>query len=181
MTRVLEARDERGVMSKNSRAPSNQVSALPMAHSVDGTISYEPTLIPDLTSQHTRMLHNLKTIDSHARNGDFGKTAEALEEFRRQLHAHLLQENLFLYSYLTQTIKQVRDDNRRQLATEMFNEMSVIGRSVIEFLNYYLAHPASEHNLAVFCTELGGVCNALQDRMFREEMTLFKLYLPPTG
>jgi regulator of sigma D len=168
-------------MSKTPRKAADQASPLTAARPQEGTIYYEPTLIMDLTSQHTKILNNLKVIEVYARSGAYGKIHKALESFRRQLHAHLLQENLLLYNYLALSLRETFDDNRRQTATEMFNEMSAISRTVIEFLNYYSEHSVAKGNLAEFCTELNGICNSLQDRMFREEMTLFKLYVPPTG
>lgn len=166
-------------MSKTPLGLINKTSNSTTTFPEQGTIHYEPTLIPDLTSQHTKLLKSLKIIETYARNGSYGKAGKALEEFRRQLQAHLLQENLLLYSYLGQSLRESCDDNRRQTATEMFKEMSSIARTVIEFLNHYSEHPVDKDNLAGFCAESTGICNSLQERMFREEMILFKLYLPP--
>lgn len=166
-------------MSKTPMGLVNQADTATTTAPEQGTIHYEPSLIPDLTSQHTKLLKDLKVIETCARNGSYGKAGKALEEFRRQLQAHLLQENLLLYSYLGQSLRATCDDNRRQTATEMFKEMSSIARTVIEFLNHYAEHPVTREKLAEFCSGLTGIGNSLQERMFREEMILFKLYVPP--
>jgi regulator of sigma D len=161
-----------------SKQPVGSTKMYSPSVSRDDDISYEPSLIPYLTSQHTRILMEIKAVETHARNGDYSNTRKALESFGTELQVHLLQENFRLYPYLAQSVIDVRDDNKRQIAAEMFKEMGVIGRTVVEFLNHYGEYPLGEENLETFCTELDRICNALRERMFREETTLFKLYVP---
>ena len=161
-----------------SKQPMGSTKMSSPSFSRDDAISYEPSLIPDLTFQHTRILMNIKTVETYARAGDYSNTRRALEGFGRELQAHLLQENLCLYPYLAQSVDDARDDNKRQIAAQMFKEMGVIGRTVVKFLNHYGEYPLDEGSLGAFCTELDGICNALRERMFREETTLFKLYMP---
>ena len=166
---------KRGTMSKQS-VGSTQVSSPPVSR--DDAISYEPSLVRDLKSQHTRILAELKAIETYARDGDYGNTRKALGSFGKVLQAHLLQENFRLYPYLAQSVSDVRDEKKREIAAEMFKEMGVIGRTVVEFLNHYGEYPLGDESLEAFCIELDGICNALRERMFREETTLFKLYAP---
>jgi regulator of sigma D len=165
-------------MVKKSTRSTKQASPLFPEYMQDNNISYQPALIPSLKSQHTSILANLQAVETCALNGNYGETKEALEEFRKELQAHLHEENLCLYDYLVQSLRDTRDDNRRQAANEMHIEMGLIGRTVVEFLNHYREHPVGDANIDMFRIELGCIYRALHERMSREEKQLFSLYLP---
>jgi len=52
---------------------------------------------------------------------------------------------------------------------------------VMQFISHYLQFGIDETNVKKFLTDLQGIGAALEDRIRREETSLYTLYLPPAS
>jgi len=140
-------------------------------------IFYSPDLISQLKEDHQRLLKIFGQVkDSFARN-DLEATAEYLEEFRSEILAHLLTENVRFYVYLERTLRR-EDQENFNLVRHFRHEMDEIGKSVLDFFSKYQSIARKPRLALSFGKDLKDVGAILVERIRREEETLYPLYMP---
>lgn len=158
-----------------SSSPADDASAASYA---PGTgIPYHPELMQQFAGHHASLRKLFAAIESDAERDNFKGAAASLEAFRRVLMAHLLEENLKLYTYLRKCL--INDDASAHIVRDMKKEMGAIGTQVMAFLDGYINTGITSANKHQFLADLTAVGAALADRLEREETTLYTLYMPP--
>lgn len=133
-------------------------------------------LITRFKGHHGSLLSIFGTISTSAASHDYPGVMDALQRFQRVLNEHLLEENLRLYTYLSKCLSGNEDS--ALLINQMRREMSEIGRTVTQFLRHYITSEVDGRNIDEFTEKLQGIGSALQDRISREENSLYTLYMP---
>ena len=88
---------------KEKAAPVQQYT--PQA--VSGTrISYDPKLIQGLLADHKNLFEIFGKIVSDHKAGNYTKVGDHMEQFKRALQTHLIQENVKLYVYLEHALEK---------------------------------------------------------------------------
>ncbi|MDR0479252.1 MAG: hemerythrin domain-containing protein [Burkholderiaceae bacterium] len=139
-------------------------------------IAYDDGLITHLLDEHRKLLSLFTSISNAFVRGDFTHTVTFLRQFKSNLAAHLLTENVRLYVYLEHTFTD--DEFSHILIHNMHQEMDAIGRNVLAFLSKYDAldrDPVLSQSFAAAANNIGQI---LSDRIKREEETLYPLYMP---
>jgi hypothetical protein len=142
-------------------------------------ISYDSKLITRFKGHHVSLLKLFTSIKQRAEAGDFAQTLETIETFKNVLQQHLLEENIRFYTYLKMCLQ--KDEENSRLMNSMKSEMEGIGRVVTRFISHYLEFGIDEGNVKKFLTELQAIGAALQDRIAREENSLYTLYHAPAA
>jgi hypothetical protein len=118
-------------------------------------------------------------IKQSAEVRNYPRTLETISAFKNVLQQHLLEENIRFYTYLRVCLKN--DAENARLMHAMKSEMEGIGRVVTQFIWHYLQFGIDDTNIKKFLTDLQGIGAALEDRIQREEASLYTLYLPPVN
>jgi regulator of sigma D len=140
-------------------------------------IHYDGKLIDHFRDQHRALANLIIQIRDSARESRFEETEKYVNKFRLLLNEHLLEENLRLYTYLSYCLKG--DPEGAELMRDMRREMGDIGRKVASFIKHHSEFGINDENKAKFLNELKQIVEALDDRLTREERSLYTLYLPP--
>ncbi len=150
----------------------------PAAQTAPGTeISYAPGLIAHFVDTHETLAALLAQLNDAATSARYGDATKVMHALKPALYAHLLEENVRLYTYLSYCMKG--DADGIQLMTDMRLEMSHIGRDVTRFLKTYTEAGVDAGNAETFLRELHTVTEKLHGRLQREEASLYTLYQPP--
>lgn len=157
------------------RKKSREPEATP--HAPGTQLTYDPNLIIRFKGHHVSLLKLFNNIQKASANREYDQVTESLESFRRVLQQHLMEENLRLYIYLRKCLAQ--DPDSAELAASMKREMGRIGKNVTEFINHYSEFGVNDDNIEKFRHDLVHIGAILQDRIQREEESLYTLYLPP--
>ena len=139
-------------------------------------IRYSPELINEFKQEHKRFfaLHN--AVLSARDRGDVAAIPPLLSEFEAALTGHFLTERIRLYAYLDAYFSVDRETH--EMLREYRTEMDRIGASVMQLIRKYRnidTDPRLREDFGDDFEELGKV---LAERMLREEITLYPLYLP---
>ncbi|HEU0278155.1 MAG TPA: hemerythrin domain-containing protein [Rhodanobacteraceae bacterium] len=140
-------------------------------------IRYAPGLIAHFQDTHKELAALIAQLHDTASAGRYGEAEKALHELKSVLYAHLLEENVRLYTYLSYCVKD--DADGAELMSDMRLEMGRIGRDVTRFIRAYAETGIGAGNVASFLQQLGGITAKLHDRLQREESSLYTLYQPP--
>lgn len=140
-------------------------------------LSYDPALIDRFKGQHHSLLKLFEKVQHATEARDFEALKYHLEQFKRVLQEHLLEENLRLYAYLTKCLESEPENYR--LMRDMKSEMLGIGRQVNEFISHYTKGGIDHGNIAEFERRLNEIGGILTVRIRREEESLYTLYMPP--
>lgn len=140
------------------------------------SIGYSPELVVHLEADHVKLGETFTAIDQTFKSGDLRATVAHLEEFRTEIQAHLLTENVRLYIYLEHAL--AHDASSHALIHEFRHEMDSIGKAVLTFLGKYRELDTQPNLAASFGDDLRAVGKVLVERIQREESTLYPLYLP---
>lgn len=147
--------------------------------SAPGTeIRYDPHLVPRFVEAHHQLTNLIGELAALTRNGQYDQAMKALHQFKVSLYDHLLEENVRLYTYLTYCLRE--DADGRELMDDMRREMGQIGRTATRFIKAYTDTGISAGNAQAFLQQLNSVASVLQDRVRREEQSLYTLYQPPS-
>jgi hypothetical protein len=158
--------------------PDNQATVREPRQYAPGTqIAFDPQLITRFKGHHAALLKLFNQIKQSAQAGDYVRTLEATATFKNVLQQHLLEENIRFYTYLRICLQ--KDEENARLMHTMKSEMEGIGRVVGRFISHYLEFGINEGNIKKFMTDLQGIGAALEDRIGREESSLYTLYQPP--
>ena len=142
-------------------------------------IAFDEKLIAQFTDEHQSLLSLFGQIASHAENQQWPKTQQALKEFTTILRGHLLTENLKLYIYLTNSLKD--DPESQELVRGFRQEMMQIGRAVNQFVSHYEKPIWTDTMKSDFLPELQAIGVVLVKRIENEEQTLYPLYMPESS
>lgn len=140
-------------------------------------IHYDDKLIGHFLGHHRALVDLIIKIRDSAQASRFEETGKYVNKFRLLLNEHLLEENLRLYTYLSYCLKG--DPEGAELMRDMRREMGDIGRRVASFIKHHSEFGINEENKAKFLNELKQIVEALNDRLAREERSLYTMYLPP--
>ncbi len=144
------------------------------------TLTYDPTLIKQLHSDHKELIELYGTIKKYLDKEDYNNVQKYLLQFSSLLRDHLLLENLKLYVYLTNALSH--DAQNLEIMIDMRKEMGRIGRTVNQFLTRYTETlPWTEEKLYSFPNEFKQIGKVLVERINREENRLYTLYMPPSA
>jgi regulator of sigma D len=158
----------------------DEVSAQEPRQYAPGTkIGFDPQLITRFKGHHVSLLKLFGQIKQAAETGNYPRTLEAISTFKNVLQQHLLEENIRFYTYLRICLQ--KDAENARIMNAMKSEMESIGRVVMQFISHYLQFGIDETNVKKFLTDLQGIGAALEDRIRREETSLYTLYLPPAS
>lgn len=140
-------------------------------------IHYDDKLIRHFLDHHRALVDLINKIRDSAQASRFEETGKYVNKFRLLLNEHLLEENLRLYTYLSYCLKA--DPEGSELMRDMRHEMGEIGRKVANFIKHHNEFGINQENKAKFLNELKNIVEALNDRLAREERSLYTMYLPP--
>lgn len=140
---------------------------------------FDPKLVDLLVSEHRELVACVGRLEAAANRGQAALALHELEEFRSRLTDHLLVENTRFYLYVKAALT-AHDPESAALARQFQREMSEIGKTVLSFVDRYLAVEAPPLTSSAFRRDLNEIAGALANRIAREEATLYPLYAPPS-
>lgn len=141
------------------------------------TISYDPTLIMALKSDHHELIRIYQQIWSEGyEKQNFSKIAELLKAFKSTFQAHLIKENVSFYVYLEQSL--TRDSHTLQIVKDFRTDMNDIANAVVQFCKRYSRDMFTREMLADFKRDYEKIGEALTRRVTLEERELYTLYHP---
>ena len=146
------------------------------AATLTGEVSFQPDLIEQLLSDHKDILELYGKIHTAYMEKDCKQVALMLNEFRSDIQAHLLTENVRLYAYLEQMLKE--DELNSEIIREFRKEMNGIAKEVMNFLKKYSGIAEDKALASAFGDDFANIGKVLVDRVKREERLLYPLYGP---
>lgn len=138
-------------------------------------IHYSPTLIDELKSDHQKLFAAYLSIKASFEQGDFSAVSYQLNEFRFDLHNHLLTENVRLYIYLGSMVSQ--DEKKAAMVRGFRHEMEGIGKTALRLLKKYEAISMDQELATPFSEDFAAIGTILTERVKKEESVLYPLYL----
>lgn len=139
-------------------------------------IRYSPELINELETEHRRFFELHDAIVAAARGGEVEAIPALLKEFEALLTGHLLTERVRLYAYMDAYF--ANDSRTREMLREYRLEMDRIGDSVRKMVHRYRMLAMDRQLAADFEEDFDELRQVLDERMSREESTLYPLYMP---
>lgn len=139
-------------------------------------ISYSPKLINELESEHRRFFELHDSIVEAVRNRRLELVPDLLKEFDDLLTGHLLTERVRLYAYMEAYFSN--DSQTREMLRDYRLEMDRIGNSVRKIVHRYRLLAMDSELAANFEVDFAELRRVLEERMSREEATLYPLYMP---
>jgi len=137
---------------------------------------YQPELVDQLKREHRQLLALNDEIRQAFELADYRQVVQKLIELRTSLKAHLLIEDIGLYSYLEHRLE---DDAASSEVTRRFHhEMDAIGKAALEFMNKYEVSGVSPEVAAAFAKDFAHIGKILAHRIEKEELILYPLYQP---
>jgi len=137
-------------------------------------LDYHPELVSQLKKEHRIMVSLLSSITKQLSVRKMEGARKEFNRFTRILHGHLLKENLKLYTYLKHAL--ANDPDNQSLAIRFQTEMSRIGRHVDGEVKKLSMLEWVASDSAVILEVLGGLSQALLERVQDEEAYLYPLY-----
>ncbi len=157
--------------TKQQPQPETQPAA-----TLNGEVSFQADLIEQLLSDHKDILGLYGKIQTAYMQKECKQVAQMLNEFKSDIQAHLLTENVRLYAYLEQMLKD--DELNAEIIYEFRKEMNGIAKEAMNFLKKY-SNIAEDKTLASsFGDDFANIGKVLVDRVKREERLLYPLYGP---
>jgi regulator of sigma D len=147
---------------------------MPIAGSGDGSISYDPGLISKLKDDHKKLVGIFTAIVNAYNASQYDKIPQLLGDFKVELQAHLVLENIKFYVRVQQ--QHAHDAENSEYIAELRKEMDGIARTVRQFINRYVNERLNDSNKAEFKATLDTIGSVLVRRIENEENTLYKLY-----
>ena len=152
---------------------NREIAPQPPASS-DGAISYSPELINQFISDHKAIFDLYAKIDAAFAEQECKQVATMLKQFKTALQEHLLTENVRLYAYLEQELKD--DAVNVEIITDFRKEMNGIAHEAMKFLRKY-SELGDDNTLAsTFKEDFENIGKVLVERTQREEALLYPLY-----
>ncbi|HEY0721973.1 MAG TPA: hemerythrin domain-containing protein [Gammaproteobacteria bacterium] len=142
-------------------------------------IRYSSLLVEGLKADHQQFFELQRTMLIAKRNGHLEEIPALLQQFDELLTAHLLTEQVRLYAYMDAYF--ATDRRTREMLRDYRVEMDRIGDSVRRMIKKY-RHLALDGQLqGEFEQDMEELRLVLDERMSREELTLYPLYMPVAG
>ncbi|GAC1379093.1 MAG: hypothetical protein NVSMB40_19130 [Aquirhabdus sp.] len=164
------------LFEKNSGTPSRlSVGKNHKNNQKRASMSYSPTLIDVLMSDHGELLILFGNIEELLIAQRYDEIPVAMGEFKTKLDVHLLTENVQFYGYLEQTLVECPEN--LEIMKGFRREMSEIARTVIDFIRKWQTANISDDTCSDFLKEYRQVRAALTQRIDREENGLYTLYM----
>jgi len=142
-------------------------------------IRYSPELVDMLKEDHQKMLALYGEIKAAFEAKDYPGVSGMLEKLKSSLQSHLLTENVRLYIYLDRCL--ANDQTNSELIRGFRREMDDIAKVAMSFINKYSAIGVDEDLASHFDKDFATIGKVLEERITKEEMILYPLYLPCYG
>lgn len=141
--------------------------------------SHDLKLIPSLTGEHKKMLRMVDEIALSVRDEKLVAATQQLKTLKAALSDHLLTENVRFYGYLENRFPDSSANGK--ILKEFRTEMDEIAHVALNFIKKYTTVQLEPMQVQAFTSELQVISNALLDRIYREEKTLYPLYHESAG
>lgn len=139
-------------------------------------IRYSPNLVEELKEDHREFFDLQRAVVSALHTGHMETIPALLQRFDSLLTAHLLTEQVRLYAYMDAYF--ANDRHTREMLREYRVEMDRIGSSVRKMIKKYRALATDRHLHHDIEADMEELRQVLDERMNREEVTLYPLYMP---
>lgn len=159
------------------RKPLNKPEFPKAATAPGSRIQHHPDMIQRFQEQHATLQKAFSGIKSRAKDDDFAGMRKSLQAFKQNLTAHLLEENIKLYTYLSRCL--ANDPGSKELMLNMKAEMERIGTTMTRIINKYANMEAAPADKQQLLDDLDEVDTMLLHRIEQEESSLYAMYLPP--
>lgn len=156
------------------QAPELRAEQEPLTIAPGTEIRYSPTLIAELKGDHQKLFAAYMSIKASFDQGDFAAVSQKLNEFRFELHNHLLTENVRLYIYLGSMMSQ--DPTKSEMVRGFRQEMEGIGKTALRLLKKYEALHMDQELAGPFAQDFAAIGSILTERVKKEESVLYPLY-----
>lgn len=159
------------------RHPEGDARQLTEYSPAPGTaIRYSPTLVAELTAEHREFFALHDALVTALRLGRVEDIPVLLRTFDDLLTTHLLTEQVRLYAYMDAYFSA--DAHTRGMLREYRTEMERIGQSVRQMVKKYRLLATDRSLLQNIEQDMAELRQVLEERMSREERTLYPLYMP---
>lgn len=137
-------------------------------------VNYNPALIQLLHKEHLLLNATLQTIEKFISENAIPEAIKQLAPLKSKILEHVSKEELMLYSYLQQSLKNTPDSytQMRHLRKKMNNDII----KVLAFLNTYINSAPETIEADTFATNFKTIKTLYGKRMLIEENGLFPLY-----
>lgn len=142
-------------------------------------IRYSPTLVDELKADHREFFELHRLVVNAVRGGRLETVPALLQRFDALLTAHLLTEQVRLYSYMDGYFSA--EGQTRAMLRDYRLEMDRIGNSVRQLIKKYRNLAGDRQLQATIDQDMEELRQVLDERMSREELTLYPLYMPVTN
>lgn len=137
-------------------------------------IRYSPTLVDELKSEHQKLFAAYVSIKEHFERNDFATVSQQLNDFRFNLHNHLITENVRLYIYLGSITSNNKE--KFEMVRSFRQEMEGIGKTALRLLKKYEAIDINQELAGPFLQDFAAIGAILTERVKNEESVLYPLY-----
>lgn len=137
-------------------------------------IVYRKNLVDNLKHDHQNLLSLYGVILKSANELKYTEIIQNLEEFKLNFSTHLQAENVKLYVFLEQHLKN--EDEEFKKMRKYRREMRDIESAVNKFLNSWIESGVTQHTVAEFKQQLKSIGEALVKRIESEETSLYPMY-----
>ncbi|MGE0081204.1 MAG: hemerythrin domain-containing protein [Thiohalomonadaceae bacterium] len=137
-------------------------------------IRYSPTLVDELKNEHQKLFASYVSIKTHFERNDFASVSQLLNDFRFDLHNHLINENVRLYIYLSRITSH--DQETFAMVRKFRQEMEGIGKTALRLLKKYEALDIDQELSEAFAKDFAAIGAILTERVKNEEDVLYPLY-----
>lgn len=137
-------------------------------------ISFYPDLVEHLVIDHQHLLGLYTHMGETLKRDKYHYVVNLLKTFKQDLKAHLDAENIKFYGYLEQSLKG--KNSEFQAMRNFRKEMRTIERTVIKFLDKWIANGIQADTAEHFKAEYDVIGTALIKRIENEEKELYVLY-----
>lgn len=137
-------------------------------------ISYNPDLVQILRTEHQQLNLDLQWIEKLISENAIADTIKQLGELRSKILEHVSKEELMLYTYLQQSLKDSPESysEMRLLRKKMNNDIV----KVLAFLDAYITKDPDTVEITPFSEKFKTIKTLYIKRMLIEEKGLFPLY-----
>lgn len=156
---------------------TGQVDQEPFKTAPNTGIRYKEDLINKYKSEHQELLSLYGMINDLYKAGSYAEASKKLSEMRKALPAHILDEELNFYIYLTHCYHSEKDT--QDIMMKQKKEVKVIGLSAIDFLKKYSDMGVNISDDPDFENEFAALGQTLTKRIIMEENELYPLYCAP--
>lgn len=164
-----------GSATNQETKQQDQVEAEILKHAAKAEkITYRENLVNNLKLDHQNLLALYGGMLESIHESEYTKIVGQLETFKTNFNAHLHTENLKLYVFLEQNVKEDADEFKK--IRKYRREMRDIENAVNKFLTNWITSGINAENASEFETQLKAIGEALVKRIESEEHSLYPMY-----